>query len=563
MTKYNRIAPLPPYKLHNRLVEMIRAFKTIFAALLLVLLSFGQVFAHPHIFIDARLVVVFDDQGRVSGLRQAWTFDALYSAWAVQGLDVNGDGTVTSDELQPLADDNMLGLKEYDYYSAIGPASGENAKFATGYDARMEYDGTNLQLAFAVDLATPLDTSSAVEIEVSDPEYYSAFQFVEGEAVYFDNAPESCSAEVNGPRPIDPAIEEQLFALGPDVLELPEELAQAVKDLSNLVIVRCDGSLPAEIPTEAKSEKRSGSPFVAPPQEPNLGGQQTGFLGWVNQQQKAFYRSMTDAMSQMRADGSAFWVLGGLSFLYGLFHAAGPGHGKVVITSYMVANENELRQGILLSFASAFMQSLVAIGFVLAAAGLLRLTSFAMSDAAHWMAVGSYALVMLLGAWLIWRKLFSKGHQHHHGHAHKAETQAHDHHHETHHHHDHHHHEHGEHCDCQHAPEPAQFKNSTWQEQLGLVVSVGMRPCSGALVVLAFAFSQNLLWAGIVATFLMGLGTAIAISLLAIIAVYFRQFARKRTNAGSAVWGNVLSIAELMGAFMVFGFGALLLWTAF
>jgi ABC-type nickel/cobalt efflux system permease component RcnA/ABC-type uncharacterized transport system substrate-binding protein len=535
---------------------MFRAAKLLVFAFFIVIFSHAMAFAHPHIFIDARLVVVFDDEGNISGLRQAWSFDALYSAWAIQGLDENGDGTVTSDELQPLADDNMLGLKEYDYYSAIGPANGENVPFATGYDARMEYDGTNLQLAFAVDLATPLSTDDVVEIEVSDPEYYSAFQFVEGEAVFFDNAPESCSAEVNGPRPIDPAIEERLFALGPEVLELPEELAQAVKDLSNLVIVRCDGSLNAEIPQEAKSEKRSGSPFVAPPQEPNLGGQQTGFLGWVNQQQKAFYRAMTDAMAQMRADGSAFWILGGLSFLYGLFHAAGPGHGKVVITSYIVANENELRQGILLSFASAFMQALVAIGFVSLAAGLLRLTSFAMSDAAHWMAVGSYALVMLLGVWLIWRKLFSKGH--HHGHEHKHH--GHDgHHHEHHHDHDH---VHDEHCGCNHAPEPEQFKNRNWREQIGLVVSVGLRPCSGALVVLAFAFSQNLVWAGIVSTLLMGLGTAIAISALASIAVYFRQFAKSQTQKGSSFWGNALSIAELMGAFVVFGFGAMLLWAA-
>jgi len=523
----------------------------IIAVILMVLVSIGGTIAHPHIFIDARVVIAFNDAGQIMGLRQAWTFDALYSAWAIQGLDENEDGTVTSEELQPLADDNMLGLKEFDYYTVAGLSGGENVKFATGRDARMEYDGTNLQLAFAVDFEQPIAPTSDVEIEVADPEYYSAFQFAEGDAVYFDNAPAACSAEVNGPRPIDPAIEERLYALGTDVLELPEDLAQAVKDLSNVIIVRCDGTAAGDV-THVVSEKPKGSPFVAPPQEPNLGGQTSGFFGWINVQQKAFYRALTDSLAQMRADGSAFWVLGGLSFLYGIFHAAGPGHGKVVISSYMLANESELKQGIALSFATALMQSIVAVLFVLVAASVLQLTSFAMSDAAHWMAVSSYGLVMLLGLWLIWRKLFGKT-----KHAH-----AHNHEHSEHHHHDHEHD--AEHCEhCNHAPDPEQFRAKPWREQVGLVVSVGLRPCSGALVVLAFALSQQLLLAGIAATFLMGLGTAITVSALAAVAVYFKSFAKLRAEAGGRVWTEVFATAELAGAFVVFGFGAILLYSSF
>jgi len=503
-------------------------------------------FAHPHIFIDARVVVVFNEQGEMAGLRQAWSFDALYSAWAVQGLDEDGDGLVSSEELQPLADDNMQGLKEFEYYTVAGLMGEPNLKFATGRDAHMEYDGTNLVLAFAIDFEQPVKPNTDIEIEVADPEYYSAFQFAENEAVFFDNAPKSCTAEVNGPREIDSAIEEQLFALGTDVLELPEELAQAVKDLSNVIIVRC-GQEDAGTVAPVAAPKPKGSPFVAPPQEPNLGGQTSGVFGWINVQQKTFYRALTDAMAQMRTDGSAFWVLGGLSFLYGVFHAAGPGHGKIVISSYMVANETDLRQGILLSFATAMMQSIVAVGFVLVAASVLRLTSFAMSDAAHWMAVGSYTLVMLLGAWLIWRKLFKKPAHVHHQHKH---------------HHDHEH-DHGPGCDHHHAPEPSQFRGRSIREQIGLIVSVGLRPCSGALVVLAFALSQQLLLAGIAATFLMGLGTAITVSVLAALAVYFKGMAKARASAGGRFWGEAVAIAELAGAFLVFGFGAVLLIAAF
>src|SRR5690606_34360833 len=117
-------------------------------------------------------------------------------------------------------------------------------------------------------------------------------------------------------------------------------------------------------------------------------------------------------------------------FLYGVFHAAGPGHGKVVISSYMLANETQLQRGVTLSVLSALLQSLVAVVFVLVAAGLLGLTSMAMGDAAHWIGVVSYGLVALLGLWLVLRKLFGWGHgHHHHPHlAHKAHAHLHDHH---------------------------------------------------------------------------------------------------------------------------------------
>src|SRR6218665_1712776 len=109
---------------------------------------------------------------------------------------------------------------------------------------------------------------------------------------------------------------------------------------------------------------------------------------------------MGASLNALRTDWTAFWVLGGLSFLYGVFHAAGPGHGKVVISSYVLANETQLRRGIVLSVLSAMVQSLVAIGFVMIAAGILGMTSIAMGDAANWIGIISYAMVALLGLWL-------------------------------------------------------------------------------------------------------------------------------------------------------------------
>lgn len=101
-----------------------------------------------------------------------------------------------------------------------------------------------------------------------------------------------------------------------------------------------------------------------------------------------------------------------------------------------------------------------------------------------------------------------------------------------------------------------------WREGLGVVVSVGLRPCSGALIVLVFALSQGLLPAGILATFLMGLGTALTVAMLATLAVFAKGGALRLT-AGGAAGTHVVWWLELAGALLVMGFGVILLFASF
>ena len=77
-------------------------------------------FAHPHIFIDAKAAITFNDAGQVVSIHNTWVFDQAYSAWSIQGLDTNNDGKYSPQELQPLADDNMNGLADYEYYTFAG-----------------------------------------------------------------------------------------------------------------------------------------------------------------------------------------------------------------------------------------------------------------------------------------------------------------------------------------------------------------------------------------------------------------------------------------------------------
>src|SRR6266853_6202727 len=103
-----------------------------------------------------------------------------------------------------------------------------------------------------------------------------------------------------------------------------------------------------------------GSPFGGP--RPGTAPVPVGgVVGWLFAKQAEFYRQFSGLIRASKEDGTAAWSLMGLSFLYGIFHAAGPGHGKAVISSYVVANEETWRRGVALSFASALLQALVAV----------------------------------------------------------------------------------------------------------------------------------------------------------------------------------------------------------
>src|SRR5262245_44731713 len=129
-----------------------------------------------------------------------------------------------------------------------------------------------------------------------------------------------------------------------------------------------------------------------------------GFAGWILAKQAEFYRTLSSLIHAAKADGSAAYTLLGISFLYGIFHAAGPGHGKAVISSYLVANNETWRRGIVLSFASAMLQAFTAITIVGIAAALLGATAKAMGNTVRVIEIVSYTLIILIGLRLLWVK---------------------------------------------------------------------------------------------------------------------------------------------------------------
>ena len=293
------------------------------------------------------------------------------------------------------------------------------------------------------------------------------------------------------------------------------------------------------------------NPFGAPRAAPDA--QIGGIVGWLLAKQSEFYREMSSTIRAAKSDGSAVWTLLAISFAYGIFHAAGPGHGKAVISSYLVANEETARRGIALSFASALMQALVAVAIVGICAWLLNATAKTMCGAERAIEIASYALIAAFGARLVWTKGggFFRALQARHPAPVMAAASHHDHDHDHgHHHHDHHHdgHVHDEHCGHSHGPMPSELAGpGGWRRGLGAIFAVGIRPCSGAILVLVFALAQGLFWAGVAATFVMGLGTAITVATIAVIAVSAKDLAG-RLSAGRDGGGALVMRGVEFGA---------------
>src|SRR5690606_32436105 len=123
--------------------------------------------AHPHIFIDAKATVVFDDTGAVSEIRHVWSFDEAFSAWSVEGLDADGDGVVTRAEQQELADQDMEGLAQYGYYTFAGEQGGEDLVFEAGQNATRDYVDGHTILQFGIRLAQPYRIQRVMELAIN------------------------------------------------------------------------------------------------------------------------------------------------------------------------------------------------------------------------------------------------------------------------------------------------------------------------------------------------------------------------------------------------------------
>jgi len=303
-------------------------------------------------------------------------------------------------------------------------------------------------------------------------------------------------------------------------------------------------------------------------------GAEGGLTGWLMAEQSWLTHLIAAKVHELHDQSSAAWALVGLGLAYGVVHAAGPGHGKAVLASYMLANEKSLKRGAVMALMAALLQALIAIGLVGAAGFAFRLTASQMNHAADWIVLASYCAVAGIGLWLVWRKggaLIAASRRYVDRRRAMALAPAYT----------------GvpwrrpgfslsaaafragppdggaaadEACGHAHAPDPSRLDQAfSWRDATGTVIAAGARPCSGAILVLVFAMAQGLFAAGVAATFAMSVGTAITTGALAWTAVFAKSAAMRLAAGENSRLALVARGFEFAAALAVLAFGVALL----
>ena len=262
----------------------------------------------------------------------------------------------------------------------------------------------------------------------------------------------------------------------------------------------------------------------------------------VNQQMSGLLKAVAE--NPTKAGGSLL----AFSFIYGVLHALGPGHGKIVITTWLATHPSKLKSSIGLTLASSLLQGGVAIALVVIVLSLLQLPARQLHMSSFWLEKGSYALVGVLGLILCWRALkklrvlLQKP---------KFKTFT-------------PHHIHDENCGCghQHLPTQEQLQNGDdWRARLMIVLSMGMRPCSGAIMVLLFSKVIGVFGWGMLSALAMAAGTSLTISSLALLVHSFRQLAVKLSgNKTPVLWRQVGWTTLALAGVMILLVAAVTMW---
>lgn len=259
--------------------------------------------------------------------------------------------------------------------------------------------------------------------------------------------------------------------------------------------------------------------------------------------QQDLNRDLHAKLNEIQTSGSILpaLIVIGVAFLYGVFHAAGPGHGKFIVTSYFLARNGPVSHGIIMSGLIALTQALSAIVIVFVLVFALGLGRIEVLGYAVTIELVSYALVILLGLYMAWGAFRGKDCDHSHG-------PGEDHHHD-HGHHDSHHHPHSD-------------ADGPWYRQgrdmILTAVAAGIRPCTGAIILLLFTMANGLYAVGIFGALAMAFGVAITVSVVGLLAIGARRTIIHATDAHGAVQPLILRGVGMLGAVFVVTIGALL-----
>jgi ABC-type uncharacterized transport system substrate-binding protein len=157
----------------------------------------GAALAHPHVWVTAASELLFAPDGSITGVRHAWTFDDMFSAYALQGIQSRKKGTYSREELAPLAQTNVESLKEFGFFT-FARVDSKKQKFADPVDYYLEYKNATLVLHFTLPFKTPF-TVKRLALEIFDPSYFVDFSLQKQDPIHLVGAPPTCTVAIQRP----------------------------------------------------------------------------------------------------------------------------------------------------------------------------------------------------------------------------------------------------------------------------------------------------------------------------------------------------------------------------
>lgn len=449
--------------------------------------------AHPHVYVDASLTFELSEKG-LDAIHQRWLFDEIFSNAIMSDLGLNAETLPTTIGQEKVREGAFNYLGNYGFFTFI-ENNGKQIPVKEAHGFKASLDEGRLVYNFTVPLNLPLGEISNLRVAVFDKEYYSDILLMK------DNIAFEIDGMIQVSHVVRPAKDQTYWKF-----IVPEAIHLSVTG---------EGDTPTDFPKEKLVEVESPGPIER-------------LMAMVRDIQKQLTLKLNGFGMDIRTDpfGKALWMFLALSFLYGIVHAVGPGHGKTVVCSYFLANPGSLFTGAVMGNVITFVHMgsaavAVSIAYLIFSTGM---GGFA--EASRALQPASYALLALMGVFLTIKAIrdIARG---------GLLTDV----------------------SCEHAM-PA--KDDNLRRVLTVSMVTGLVPCPGAAVILAFSIGQNVLWAGIAAIVAMAVGMGLTTTLFAWAAVALRSATLRLSTANRTVFNWVYAILSVCGAAAIALFGAAL-----
>ncbi|NDV18085.1 DUF1007 family protein [Pseudodesulfovibrio sp. JC047] len=464
--------------------------------LLVLLLTPGQGRCHPHVFVDVSLSFSIGKTG-LDGIGEHWVFDEMFTQAILSDLGLDAETLPTTLGQEKIRDGAFAYLVNFGYFTFIESA-GKRISVTETRDFRASLDEGRLVYTFFIPLDLPFEHIKNFRIAVFDKEYYSDIVLVK----------DDISFEIDGMAQVShsfkPAKDQTYWKF-------------IVPEAVHLSITNAGNTTKTPTPAPVQLEEVEGP------------GPIERIMTLVRSTQRELTQHLNDFGMQLKDNplGSALWMFLGLSFVYGIVHAVGPGHGKAVVCSYFLSNPGSLLNGAIMGNAITFIH-MSSAALAVGAAYLIFSTGMGgFAAASRTLQPASYALLGLMGLFLLGKAIrdILKGGML------SASSCDHDH------------------------DEPT---GGTLKSILSVSFVTGLVPCPGAAVILAFAIGLNIFWIGILALICMAAGMGLTTTLFAWVAVTARSATLKLSGANRKLFNVLYAALSICGAAAIAIFGAAL-----